>query len=137
MKIDLVSGAVLEITPMPFEKAWEVMQVVIKEIEGINLGDLGFLFSKFDPSELFKLKGPLCALLSNKKMVEAAKLCFPKCTINGLKIDDSTFDIPSLRSDYISIIFYVLTVNISPFFKNLGSFLTNISNQMETKNSQK
>lgn len=137
MKINLPSGAVLDITLMPFERAWEISQTVIKEIEKID-ADIGFLLrGEFDPSELIKLKGPICSLLSNRVIVNMAKECFVKCAINGLRIDDQTFETPSMRGDFIFAAFHVLVENISPFFKNLGSFFTKLSEQMIKSDTQK
>jgi len=36
-KIKLPSGAVLDVTLMPFETAWEVCQLVTKEIEKLSI----------------------------------------------------------------------------------------------------
>jgi hypothetical protein len=123
-KHKLPSGAMLEITLLPFEDANDLMQTVVNEIKilGIDLRglDLRTLFEK----EHTTLIGPVCSLLASKQIREAVKKCWPRATYNGVKIDSSTFEAKEARGDYLFTSFYLLKENISPFFESLLLFLT-------------
>lgn len=123
MKIDLPSGAVLDITLLPFEEAWHVQQLVAKEVERINFDPRSIDFSNFMASDVLNLKNPICSILSSQVVIDAAKQCFKKCTYNGLKIDSQTFESREARTDFLPVVFNVLKENISPFFENLLSSL--------------
>jgi len=122
-KITLPSGALLDITLMPYEQAWEICQIVTRFFEGVKL-DIG----KIDIKELLaaditKISGTVCQILSSKELVEAGRRCFVRCTIDGVKIASDTFEKKESRADFIPTIFYALRENISPFFANLLSSL--------------
>ena len=122
-KITLPSGSTLEITLMPFEEAWELCQTVSGILEHLKI-DLSTLDMEVArPQDLIALKGPICALLSNKDIILAAKACFKRCLYNGLKIDNDTFEASEKRADFIPVVYYVIFKNISPFFENLFSYL--------------
>ena len=129
IKVNLPSGKILDITIMPFEIAWEISQNVTKELGKLNLNpDALKLFNKpkgsdIEIEELFSLKDPLCAILSNSVFIDCAKTCFMKCTYNSLRIDQDTWESEEARADFILVVYYVLVNNLSPFFKHLGSFL--------------
>ena len=129
-KITLPSGAILDITLMPFETAWEVSQMVTKEIEKLAIDpSVMHMFSRDEKtdvnlSEIFNLKGPICSILANPVLVDAAKICFFKCTYNDVRIDKNTFEKVECRSDFIPAIYFVLKENLSPFFGSLLSFFT-------------
>lgn len=128
-KTTLPSGAVLDITLLPFEIAWEISQNVTKELGKLEIDpSVLSLFNKpkgedIALSELFSLKNPLCAVLSNQVFIDCAKTCFTKCTYKSLRIDQDTWESVDARGDFISAVYCVLLENISPFFKNLDSFL--------------
>lgn len=128
-KILLPSGSTLEITLLPFGEAWNVCQVISKVLEKIDF-DVKKLFLEFkDPLDLINLKGPFFSLIGNSVIEEQAKICFKKCLYNGLRIDGDTFEKADYRGDFIIVMYFVLSGNISPFFKNLVSFL---SKKLET-----
>lgn len=126
-KITLPSGASLDITIMPFETSWGVSQAVIKELGRLEVDSSVLdVFKKdrnaeIDLAELFSLKNPICAVLSNPVFVEAAKTCFVKCTYKSMRINEDTFEDQGSRGDFIPAVYYVLLENISPFFTNLTS----------------
>jgi hypothetical protein len=122
-KTTLPSGAVLDITLLPFEEAWGVSQIITKEIEKLTLDIKSVDWKEFKMSDALNLKNPICAILSSSAVVDAAKTCFKRVTYNGLKIDSQTFEKREFRSDFLPVVFYVLKENISPFFENLFSSL--------------
>jgi hypothetical protein len=125
IKTILSSGAKLEITPLPYLKAWGVSQDVLKEVKKLNI-DINTLktidFKNLMAVDALSFAGPLCEILSNEKIVEAANICMERCTYNGLKIDSETFEKIEARQDFLPVVFSVLKENISPFFANLFSF---------------
>lgn len=122
-KINLESGAVLDITLLPFEEAWGVSQAITREIERIEFDPRSINFSDFQATDILNLKSPICAILSSQAVIDAAKTCFKRCTYNGLKIDSQTFEKRDCRADFLPVVFHVLKENISPFFENLLSSL--------------
>ena len=130
-KIKLPSGAVLDISLLSFEQAWDVSRIVVKEFEKLEIDLNGIDFKSIRDNsslalmDIVAFKGPLCSVLSSKALVDAAKMCFPKCTYNGLKIVlDETFAKKETRADFLPVVFHVLKANISPFFDNLLLFLS-------------
>jgi hypothetical protein len=121
--IVLPSGAELQITLLPYEEAWNVSQRVAKVLEGIDLKNTDIDLKKFMLSDVSKIQGPLLQIMSSRELVEAAKVCFKRCTVNGMKIDGKTFDEPNMRQDYLPTVFHVLKENIAPFFAGLISSL--------------
>ena len=127
IKIILSSGAKLEITPLPYLKAWIVSQIVVKEIEkiGLDTKELKSIdFKNLMAVDALNFKNPLCAILGSEPIIEAAKTCMERCTYNSLRIDDDTFERIEARQDFLPVVFSVLKENISPFFANLFSFFT-------------
>jgi hypothetical protein len=128
-KITLPSGAVLDITLMPFKTAWAVSQTVIKELGRLEVDTsiLSLFKNERDYNvslaDILSLKSPVCAILSNKIIEEEAITCFTKCTYKGLRITEDTFEAEESRGDYIYACFHVLSSNLSPFFTSLTSFL--------------
>jgi hypothetical protein len=122
-KTTLPSGAVLDITLLPFEEAWGVSRSITREIERIDFDIRSINWQEFQMSNVVNLKNPICAILSSQAVVDAAKICFKRCTYNGLKIDSQTFEKREHRSDFLPVVFHVLKENISPFFVNLFSSL--------------
>lgn len=122
-KIKLESGSILDITLLPFEEAWSVSQCIIKEIERISFDPKTIDWQNWQATDLLNLKSPLCAILSSQVVVDAAKICFKRCTYNGLKIDSQTFEKREYRGDFLPVAFHVIKQNISPFFENLFSSL--------------
>lgn len=121
--IVLPSGAKLEITLLPYEEAWHVAQRVAKVLEGLKLDDVQIDMKKFLVSDISKFQGPILHLLASRELVDAAKVCFKRCTYNDLKIDAATFNDADARQDFLPAVFHVLKENIAPFFKGLISSL--------------
>lgn len=120
---DLPSGAVLDVTPLPYGEAWAVAQTVIKEIETLDLKIDFTNMKSFEQLDLVALKGPFCAILSSQKVLEAVQKCFKKCLVEKLKIDGQTFEKPESRKDFLPAAFYAMKENVYPFFDGLLSSL--------------
>jgi hypothetical protein len=123
-KITLKSGAVLDITPLPFEEAWGIVQDILTEIKTLGIDIRGLDIKTLLTKEHTTLIGPVCSLLSSKVIREAVKKCWPRATYNGLKIDSSTFEAKDARGDYLFVSYHLLKEVASPFFENLISILT-------------
>ena len=122
-KIALPSGAKLDITLLPFDEAWGVVQTVSKILEGINVDLSGIDLAAINAADVLAFKSPLCSILGSREVIEAAKICFKRCTYDGIKIDSQTFEKRESRADYIPAVYYVIKENVSPFFANLISAL--------------
>jgi hypothetical protein len=124
MKIDLPTGAVLDITLLPYEQAWDISQRITKVLETIDIDIKSIDFKNPTYSDVIGFKGPLFNILSSKEVLEAAKICLTRCTYNGLKIDSMTFESKESRKNFLPVMYHVLKENISPFFEGLISFLS-------------
>ena len=122
-RIKLPSGALLDITLMPYEEAWAISQTVTRCLEKIQIDLKSVDFHNLMATDIIHFKGPICALLASQEIIDAEKKCFPRCTIDNHKIDGQTFEKAESRADFIPVVFYVLKENIAPFFVNLLSFL--------------
>ena len=124
MKHTLPSGAVLDITLLPYEQAWEVSQCVAAVFEKIDFDFSAFKDQDIKSINVLDLKGPFLKLLSDKTIIEQAKKCWIKCKVNDLRIDSMTFEKAEMRKDFLPTVYHVIKENISPFFENLLSSLS-------------
>lgn len=127
----LPSGAVLTVTPLPYGEAFDVTQMISREVDKIDLKlptDVDFKDSdavtKYMLSHIDDIKSPICKVISSTKVLEAAHKCMKKCTYNGLRIVGDTFDPVEARKDFILTCFYALKENVSPFLEGLLSSLS-------------
>jgi hypothetical protein len=120
IKVDLPSGAVLDITPLPYEQAWGISQIVAGVIEDIEINIADVDKGDWKATDVLNLKKPLCKIISNKEVIDAAKQCWERCTYNKLRIDGQTFEKIEARQDFIYAAFYAIKENISPFFASLA-----------------
>lgn len=120
----LPSGAVLEVQPLGYEKAWGVTQILLKELETIKVDLKTVDLKELMGMDVLVLKGPICAILGSPKVLEAAQQCFSKCLYNKTKIDSMTFESKQARGDFLFCAFYALKENVSPFFESLASALS-------------
>lgn len=122
-QIQLPSGSKIAITLLPFEEAWSVVQTITEVFENINVDLKGVDFAKIEAKDIYNLKSPICSILSNKKIIEAARICFKRTLYNGIKIDGQTFENKDNRKDFLLVVFHAIKENIAPFFANLSSIL--------------
>lgn len=123
-KHTLPSGAILDVTPLPYEEAWGVTQSFLKIIEHLKIDIKGIDFSAFQALDVLSFAHPICSVLSSKEAMEAARTCFKRCTIDGRKIDGTSFESCDARTDFLFAAFYALKENIAPFFVGLRSLFT-------------
>lgn len=117
----LPSGSKFDVQPLGYEAAWNVTQMILKEIEKTTIDIKGINFKELMASDILVLKGPICSLLASQAVLEAAKTCFKKCRYNDGILDNMTFEKREARGDFLFCVFYALRENILPFFANLVS----------------
>ena len=121
MEYELPSGSKLDVTPLDFGEAFAVFQQVAKIIGLLELDLAGIDVGKdFLAQDLVKFKRPLAQVLSNHELEKAGKQCLKKCTYNGLKVTDSTWNDIDARKDYLFAMFFALKDNCGPFLE--GAF---------------
>ena len=64
---------------------------------------------------------------SSKEVYDALFKCLIRCTYNGHKITEETFDEISARENYYEIAIACLKENLTPFFKSLISQLSGLN----------
>jgi hypothetical protein len=79
------------------------------DLQGIDFG------KEFLAQDLVKFKRPLTQILANHELEKAGKQCLKKCTYDGLKIDDRTWNSIEARKDYLFALFFSLKENCGPF----------------------
>ncbi len=123
MKVKLPSGKELSVTPLDWEDAWAISQRVIAVVEKLEVDLKGIDWKDIKSQDILNFKGPICNVLSSKEVFEASKECFKKCTYDGLRIDNVTFNDPKARGDMLVACFHALKENCAPFFGGLLSSL--------------
>ena len=121
--IDLPSGAKLEVFVAPFAVGTKLYKVIANELKSVSVGenlDLGNLGSL----DLNDLKSIFLQLLGSDALEAALFECFKWSTYNGLKVSRETFEPIEARGDYLPAAWGVLKINVTPFFKSLGSLLS-------------
>lgn len=113
-KVKLLSGAELAINPAPFRDGRALYQSVFSESRAL----------RFDPTvevDVNFKKDVWCVMLASKLIEEALWKCFERCTYNGLKITEDTFEPVEARGDYFELCMEVGMDNIAPFMKGLSA----------------
>jgi len=124
MEYKLPSGAVLDVTPLDFEPAFEVSQTITRLIGLLDV-DLKSLdtekWGSVADIELDAIKRPFSQILSNRELVKDANKCLAKCTYNGIRVSEKTWQPAEARKDYLYACFYALKENVFPFFEGVFS----------------
>lgn len=123
-KVDLPSGAVLEITLAPFADAKALYQAVLDELKGLK-------FNPEDEIDVNFIKDLFCSGFSSKKVEAALDLCFKRVLYNGQKIDKDTFEPEEARQDYLMACIEVAKANILPFVKSLFADYSHILERLK------
>ncbi len=112
------SGAKVVIGMAPFADAMALKNCIARELAGTNFNiDLAKL-KDFDVS----LFAPAILTIDSSDAVYAALFkCLARCSYNGDKITEKTFEAEGARGDYYDIALASIKENLSPFFKNLAS----------------
>ena len=140
----LPSGASLEIQMGDWEESVNLMEVIFKEAESINI-NLGiksksveeFFTANLGDEAFDTLKNIIARLVSSQNIKTAMLPLMNKTLYNGVRCTNP--DVKAnyeFRGDYFLILKEVLVYNLTPFFKNLGSLLEGlpkrtISNQQQ------
>lgn len=111
-KVELPSGAKLEITLAPFVDARALYQAFADEFKTLKIQGTTELDYNF-------LKDIFLVGISSKKIEQALDLCMKRATYNGAHIDGDTFTPEESRQDYFEVCFEIAKVNIMPFTKAL------------------
>jgi len=112
-KVELPSGAMLEITVSPLKEGKALYMAIAREMAAVAIQGQDQLFNL--------LKNVIMAGLASKEIDDAIEACMKRVTYNGLKIDDSTFDPEERRQDYFFARYEVAYDNVLPFLKPLLS----------------
>ena len=121
MEVKLPSGATLDITLLDYEKAFDVFQIVARQLGLIDVDFSKIDFEKFQLMDVMEFKRPLTQILSNPDLVKVGNQCLVKCTYDGIKITAKTWEPPEARKDYVFAIFYALKENCYPFVEGVFS----------------
>jgi hypothetical protein len=122
----LPSGAELEVTPLDFEPAFEISQVVTRFIGLLDVDLTGMdpkQWNSIADIDLAAIKRPLSQVLSNSDLRKAGDKCLVKCTYNGQKVTTKTWEPVEARQDYLYAIFFAMKENVMPFFEGAFSSL--------------
>lgn len=111
MDISLSTGRKLMVGDVPFPAARALFQALLDEGRGVSINS---------QSDMLALcKDLLCTSFASKKIEAALWECMKRCTYEGLKIDDKTFEKAEAREDYVEICFEVALEVVRPFTKSL------------------
>lgn len=135
MQFDLPSGAKLDVTPLAYEKAWEIAQNAIRVFKDMDINVQGADLQEFLRTDIMSLKNPVCTLLTSSFLMPSVREAWTRCTYNGVKIDSMTFHSAEARGDFLFCAFYALKENILPFFAGLASFFQSQSTEIPTKSA--
>lgn len=116
-------GAKAVIRPAGFKEAMRLKSAIMKEISkadfDLSLG--GIDLADIDVSVFAKL---VAAIDSSEEVNKAVFDCLIRCTYNGDKITEATFENVAARSDYYEIVLSCVKENMLPFFAGLFSKLS-------------
>lgn len=123
-------GAAVVITAAPFRDAMALKNAIAKE-----LAASGVAFDLKAP--LSSLSSVVLAVDSSDAVYKALLPCLIRCTYNGQKIVEATFEAEAAREDYYEVVIECLKANLSPFFKGLASKLNALESILPQKDSPK
>ncbi len=107
----LPSGAVLGLNVAPYADAKALAQAILVEAKGISFGE--------DTDHLGLTKDIICSALSSKEIEKCALKCMSRCTYNGSRINNDTWEPVEARGDYVIALYRVIEENITPFLNGL------------------
>lgn len=113
------SGAKVIISQAPFRDAKALKDAVTSELAR-NKIDVSNMSSEMD------ISGILPAILSidaSDVVYDKVMTCLSRCTYNGDRITEDTFEDVAARGDYYEIVLACMKENLTPFFQGLLSRL--------------
>lgn len=122
MEFTTNNGIKVKINPADFKDAIALKSAFAKEVASANFElDFKSLSENIDLAEIVKLAA---AVDSSELVQEKIFKCLARCTYDGQRITEATFEDMAAREDYYQIVIECLKVNLSPFFKGLISKLS-------------
>jgi len=121
--VNLPSGAKLEVQMAPFSVGVKLHKVIASELKSVDAAGLDFS----DGVPLDTIKSAVFQLLASDAVEAAVFDCFKYSLYDDLKIDRSTFEPEEARGDYLVAAWEVVSFNVGPFFKSLGSVLLSLN----------
>lgn len=115
------SGANVKINPADFKSAMALKSAVAKELSKSEFEVSGFDMEKdVNIADFAKMA---LAVDSSPLVYDCLFKCLVRCTYNGQKITEATFEDVEARQDYYEIVLACLKENLLPFFNGLVSKL--------------
>ena len=122
-KVKVPSGAEVVIREAPFQDVMRLKSAIFSvaaesglDLEGINFDD-----------DISKLIAPIVKTAlhidSSQKVMEELFNCLQRCTYDGEKITEQTFEATKARGDFYIVAFECIKVNLLPFIAGLRSQL--------------
>lgn len=118
-EINLPSGAVLKITESPFAIAKALYQACLVELKTLKMDANADI-------DVNLIKDLFCAGFSSPAIDKALSECLKRCTYNGVKITEETFEPLDARADYVQVLWEVALANLLPFTSSLTQQLGRI-----------
>lgn len=115
------SGAKIKINPAPFVDAMGLKNALARQLAS---ADLKIDFDVEKDLDLSSLTSAILAVDASADVYKAIFTCLGRCSYNGERINELTFEPVESREDYYEIIIACARENLSPFFKNLTSKLS-------------
>lgn len=126
-EVKLPSGAILKVTPAPFEDARSLYQACLKELKPIGIAG---------KPDIEMYKDLFCAGFASKEIEACLWECLKRaqyCDKQGNhKIGADTFEPVEAREDYFTVCMEVAKVNILPFVKSLYAEYGHFLKMMQT-----
>lgn len=121
MEFTAQSGAKVRINPADFRDAMALKSAIAKEISKSDFDlSAGSLTDKIDIADFAKIA---LAVDSSDTVYDCMFKCLVRCTYDGQKITEATFEDVNSRQDYYEIVIACLKENLLPFFGGLVSKL--------------
>ena len=124
--ITLQNGHVLGLTIADFGPANRLRKEIVRELRSVKIDtdiDLSnakkLLEMELDPKTLNTIKDLVCQLLGSDAVEAAVFECMKKCTLQGEKVTQQTFDNAEMREDFLVVAWEVIKTNVGPFFAGL------------------
>lgn len=135
LPIKLKSGAVLAVGIAPFSDATKLFKTVANELKKVEVNLTSIDMKNIMSNDINSIKNLIFQILGSDEMEECFFKCAIRSTINGAKVQPSSFESEDARGDYLPVAWEVIKANLSPFFKNLD--LSSLTSGPEDTKSQK
>ena len=129
LKKTLDSGAVLEVQIAKFRIGHRLFKAVMKEIKDIDMPDGANVANM--------IKDVATGILSSGEVEAILWECMEVALYNNQKVTPDLFEDERVREDYLIVAKEVLMVNLTPFFKNLRSLLSDMQERITSIQKQK